>query len=59
MANMNDWIIECKNCGRNYDIPESIPSNFDIVNNREQLILKASPKCPFCHSINSSIPRWK
>lgn len=59
MANSNDWIIKCENCGKDHDIPEEIPLNFDEINNREQLILKASPKCPFCHTINSNIPRWK
>lgn len=59
MANISDWIIKCENCGKDYDIPEEIPSNFDEINNREQLILKAPSKCPFCHTINSNIPRWK
>ncbi|MGZ7068319.1 MAG: hypothetical protein ACXVHT_08470 [Methanobacterium sp.] len=56
MSDINDWIIKC---GRDYDIPEKIPLNFEKIDNCEQLVLKASSKCPFCHSINSNIPRWK
>ena len=59
MTDISDWIIKCENCGRDYDIPEKIPFGFEIVDNREQLVLKASPKCPFCHTINSYFARWK
>lgn len=59
MVDMSDWSMQCENCGRYYDIHEDIPAKFDKIDGREQLVLKASPKCPFCHEINLSLPRWK
>lgn len=55
MVDTSNWVIQCDNCGKEYDIPKDIPTKMEDMEGIEQLVLEASPNCPYCHTINSRL----
>ncbi len=57
MANKKDWIIQCDNCGKEYDIPQDIKGKLEDMEGIKQLVLDTFPICPYCNTQNSRIPK--
>jgi len=55
--NKNEWIIQCDNCGKEYDIPEKISTCLEDMEGTKQLVLETAPICPFCNTMNSRLAK--
>ncbi len=57
--NKKRWVIQCDNCGKEYDIPEKISTNIEDMEGTEQLVLETAPMCPYCNTLNSRLAQHK
>ena len=59
MVEKSKWIIKCDSCGKEYDIPKDISTKIEDMEGQDQMILEASPECPYCKTINSRLAMLK